>query len=46
MVTGDLKYAAAAGLLSVILLYRHWTNIRRLWDGTEPKIGSEAPKAE
>jgi glycerol-3-phosphate acyltransferase PlsY len=46
VVTGDLKYAAAAGLLSVLLLYRHWTNIRRLWDGTEPKIGSETPKAE
>jgi glycerol-3-phosphate acyltransferase PlsY len=46
VVTGDLKYAAAAGLLSVILLLRHWTNIRRLWAGTEPKIGSEKPTAQ
>jgi glycerol-3-phosphate acyltransferase PlsY len=45
-VVSGLTLAAAAGVLSVILVMRHWTNIRRLWDGTEPKIGSEKPKAE
>ena len=33
--------AAACGLLTLVLYYKHWANIRRLWDGTEPKIGSE-----
>jgi acyl phosphate:glycerol-3-phosphate acyltransferase len=27
------------------LVLTHWQNIQRLWDGTEPKIGSEKPKA-
>ena len=46
VVSGELKLAAAAGLLSIILILRHWTNMRRLWSGTEPKIDSENPKAE
>ena len=33
--------AAACALLSFILYFKHWGNIRRLMDGTEPKIGSE-----
>jgi glycerol-3-phosphate acyltransferase PlsY len=36
---GSLELAAVAGLLSVILILKHWANIRRLWDGTEPRIG-------
>ncbi|MHB1102153.1 MAG: glycerol-3-phosphate 1-O-acyltransferase PlsY [Devosia sp.] len=45
-VVSGLQLAAAAGVLSVVLTVRHWANIRRLWDGTEPKIGSEKPKAQ
>jgi glycerol-3-phosphate acyltransferase PlsY len=45
VVSGDMRLAATAALLSIILLYRHWQNIQRLWAGTEPKIGSEKPKA-
>lgn len=36
-----LSLAAACALLSLLLYYRHWQNIRRLIAGTEPKIGSE-----
>ena len=39
--TQGYAFAAACGVLSLILYYKHWPNIRRLWDGTEPKIGSE-----
>ena len=45
-VVSGLPLAGAAGVLSIILMFRHWTNIIRLWRGTEPKIGSETPKAE
>jgi len=34
-------FAAACALLSFVLYFKHWPNIRRLMDGTEPKIGSE-----
>jgi acyl phosphate:glycerol-3-phosphate acyltransferase len=46
-VVGDqnLTFAAACGLMSVILMLTHWQNIMRLWNNTEPKIGSETPKA-
>jgi glycerol-3-phosphate acyltransferase PlsY len=41
---GDaLTFAATCGVMTIILYYKHWANIRRLWDGTEPKIGSEKP---
>ncbi|WP_417308513.1 glycerol-3-phosphate 1-O-acyltransferase PlsY [Devosia sp.] len=40
-----LPMAAACGLITLFVYYKHWANIRRLWDGTEPKIGSEKPKA-
>jgi glycerol-3-phosphate acyltransferase PlsY len=45
-VVSGLPLAAAAGVLSIVLMGRHWTNVRRLWEGTEPKIGGEKPKAE
>lgn len=45
-VVSGLELAAAAGVLSIVLMFRHWQNIIRLWKGTEPKIGSEKPKAE
>lgn len=41
----DLTLAAACALMSVILTFTHWQNIMRLWNGTEPRIGSERPKA-
>jgi glycerol-3-phosphate acyltransferase PlsY len=41
----DITLAAACGLMSVILLMTHWRNIMRLWNNTEPKIGSEKPGA-
>jgi glycerol-3-phosphate acyltransferase PlsY len=40
-----LALAATCGLMTLVLYYRHWANIRRLWDGTEPRIGSEKPKS-
>jgi glycerol-3-phosphate acyltransferase PlsY len=41
---GDaLAMAATCGVITIILYYKHWANIRRLWNGTEPKIGSEKP---
>lgn len=43
-VVSGLTLAAAAGVLSIVLFVRHWQNIRRLWDGTEPQIGSKAPR--
>ncbi len=46
VVTGSLELPAAAVVLSVILVMRHSTNIQRLIKGTEPRIGSEKPKAE
>ena len=37
--------ATPGSLLTLMLYYRHWPNIRRLIDGTEPKIGSDKPRA-
>jgi len=45
-VVQDLALAATAGLMSVILILKHWPNMRRLWNGTEPKIGSEKAKPD
>lgn len=39
-VWNDAKLAAVAGVLALLLFYRHAPNIRRLLDGTEPKIGA------
>ena len=36
-----LLFASACGLITLLVYYKHWPNIRRLWNGTEPKIGSE-----
>lgn len=38
--------AAAAALMAILLFYQHRENINRLIKGTEPKIGSEKPKAQ
>ena len=45
VVTGGLPLAATAGLVSVVLILRHWQNMRRLWAGTEPKIDLGSRKA-
>ncbi len=37
--------AAACALISFVVYFKHWPNIRRLMAGTEPKIGSEKSKA-
>ena len=42
----SLDLAAAISVMTIIIYLKHWPNIRRLWTGTEPKIGSETPKAE
>jgi len=39
------KLAAVAAVLALILVYNHRANIGRLLNNTEPKIGSEKPKA-
>ncbi|MDB5539993.1 MAG: Glycerol-3-phosphate acyltransferase [Devosia sp.] len=44
--TQGFTFAAACALLSFVLYLKHWPNIRRLWNGTEPKIGSEQPRAD
>lgn len=40
------KFAATAGLLALVLIYNHRTNIGRILNGTEPKIslGGASPK--
>ncbi len=40
-VISGVTLAATAGLLSLILILKHAGNIRRLWAGTEPRIGSK-----
>ncbi len=36
-----LELASTAAALALLLFYRHLDNIRRLLDGTEPKIGAD-----
>ena len=37
-----LSYAVMAALCALVILYRHGPNIRRLLNGTEPKIGRKS----
>jgi glycerol-3-phosphate acyltransferase PlsY len=39
VVTGDMLTTTTTILLSLLLIVRHWSNIGRLIQGTEPKIG-------
>jgi glycerol-3-phosphate acyltransferase PlsY len=39
VVTGDMAMTTTTILLSLLLIIRHWDNIGRLIQGTEPKIG-------
>ena len=43
---GGAALAATAGLLAIILILKHSANIGRILTNTEPKIGSEKPKAD
>ena len=36
---GDISILASA--LAVLIFIRHWANIKRLWNGEEPKIGQK-----
>lgn len=42
--TGNLIYVGTIALMSVILIIRHASNIKKLWRGEESKIGSKAKK--
>ncbi len=42
----DLNLAILAGLLCILILFKHKDNIRRLLNGTEPKIGGKSNKPE
>ena len=44
--TDGIKFAATAAVLAALLIYNHRTNIGRLINGTEPKIGAEKKTAE
>jgi glycerol-3-phosphate acyltransferase PlsY len=39
VVTGDTQTTVTTILISLLLIVRHWSNIGRLIQGTEPKIG-------
>lgn len=45
-VFSGVRLGATAAVLAIVLVIRHRTNIARLLQGTELKIGSETPKAE
>ncbi|GAA4899896.1 glycerol-3-phosphate 1-O-acyltransferase PlsY [Ferrimonas pelagia] len=40
------QYAIAVGVLCALILWRHHDNMRRLWQGTEPKLGQKKPSLE
>jgi glycerol-3-phosphate acyltransferase PlsY len=43
---GDTQRAVAVAVMSVLLIWRHRTNISKLMSGTESKLGSKAKKAD
>lgn len=45
VVTDSIPLAATVGLVAIVLILRHWQNMRRLWAGTEPKIDFGSRKA-
>jgi glycerol-3-phosphate acyltransferase PlsY len=45
VISDSIPLAATVGLVAIILILRHWQNMRRLWAGTEPKIDFGSPKA-
>ena len=42
LVVGRPAFAALAAVLALLLWWKHAANIRRLWDGTESRIGGTA----
>jgi len=46
LIVGEIAYTFAAGVMCVLLLYRHKDNIRRLKLGTERRIGSKDSAAD
>jgi glycerol-3-phosphate acyltransferase PlsY len=43
--SGRSDFTIAVGLMSALLIWRHRTNIGRLREGTEPRIGGRKPAA-
>lgn len=41
-ITADLFYVSAIIIMSLLLIWRHQTNIMKLWQGQESKIGSKS----
>jgi glycerol-3-phosphate acyltransferase PlsY len=41
MLYGVHPYTATAGVIALLLIWRHKTNIRNLFAGTEPRIGAK-----
>ena len=39
---GQSEFAIIAAVMSLIILIKHWANIRRLLGGEEPKIGAKS----
>lgn len=38
---GDIPLILLAFFISALIFYKHWANIKRLMDGSEPKIGEK-----
>jgi glycerol-3-phosphate acyltransferase PlsY len=45
LIWGGGPVAVAIGVMSLLLVWRHWLNIQRLLDGTESRLGRRAPEA-
>ncbi len=43
LLMGDLQLVEFAGILAVLVWWRHLANIRRLFKGEEPRIGRKTP---
>lgn len=42
LILGDIWITLTACVMLVLLYWRHWGNIRRILDGSEPRIGQKA----
>ncbi|MCB1756921.1 MAG: glycerol-3-phosphate 1-O-acyltransferase PlsY [Gammaproteobacteria bacterium] len=41
MATGQMPYVVVMGVIAVLLFWRHRSNLQRMLNGTEPKIGAK-----